>query len=165
MTIVRQGWHTGVKMLNNCDYSQFLKRILSHWVNYVKIFSKNTVKGVTIVTFFIETQKYIVVTIVTLFFEAQKYIVLTIVTHIFEFLKMDRIFPQCWILSLKLIEDEGWEKSKKGKRNSKRKKKIQKFQIDDWKSKKSCFSNSSSVPQNCRIELQSPSIEAPGVCG
>ena len=119
----------GVKMLNNCDYSQYLKRILSHWVNYVKIFSKNTVKGVTIVTFFIETQKYIVVTIVTLFFETQKYIVVTIVTHIFEFLKMDRIFPQCWILSLKLIEDEGWEKSKIGKRNSKRKKNSK---ISNW---------------------------------
>ena len=75
---------------------------------------------------------------------------------------MDRIFPQCWILSLKLIEDEGWEKKEK---EILKEKKIQKFQIDDWKSKKSCFSKSSSVPQNCRIELQSPSFEATGVCG
>ena len=58
------------------------------------------------------------------------------------------------------------KKVKKEKEIQKEKeKKIQKFQIDDWKSKKSCFSKSSSVPQNCRIELQSPSFEATGVCG
>ena len=58
----------------------------------------------------------------------------------------------------------GKKKVKKEKEIQKEKK-IQKFQIDDWKSKKSCFSKSSSVPQNCRIELQSPSFEATGVCG
>ena len=74
-------------MLNNCDYSQFLKRIISHWLNHVKNFSKNQVEDVTIVTLYFET-------IVAPFIETHKYLVVTIVKHIFESLKMDRIFPQ-----------------------------------------------------------------------
>ena len=73
------------------------------------------------------------------------------------------------MLNIKSQIDWRWRLGKKVKKEKEiekeKKKKIQKIEIGDWKSKKSCFSKSSSVPQNCRIELQSPSFEATGVCG